>query len=69
MTVDHYLKKLRCVKEEHMLEKLIARIEDTLTPGSQATFQKACDRRRAELCDYQFRAFDDDSIAKSARRY
>lgn len=69
MTVENYLKKLRCVKNEDMLEKLIARIADTLAPGSQATFQKAADRRRAELCEYQFRMSDDYGVAKSARRY
>ncbi|MGL4724278.1 MAG: hypothetical protein ACRCWW_07215 [Scandinavium sp.] len=69
MTVDHYLKKLRCVKEEHVLEKLIARIEDTLTPGSQATFQKACDRRRAELCDNQFSLNNSYNDFSPSKRY
>ncbi|HEX4500375.1 MAG TPA: hypothetical protein VH187_04265 [Scandinavium sp.] len=69
MTVENYLKRLRNVNEEQMLEKLIARIEDSIEPESQAAFQKAADKRRAELCDYQFSLNDDFGEAKAARRY
>ncbi|HEY2453122.1 MAG TPA: hypothetical protein VGI71_10925 [Scandinavium sp.] len=69
MTVENYLKRLRNVNEEQMLEKLIARIEDSIEPESQAAFQKAADKRRAELCDYQFSLNDDFGEAKAARKY
>ncbi|WP_148872459.1 hypothetical protein [Serratia marcescens] len=69
MTVENYLKRLRNVNEEQMLEKLVARIENSIEPESLAAFQKAADKRRAELCDYQFSLNDDFGEAKSARKY
>ncbi len=69
MTVEHYLKRLRNVNEEQMLEKLIARIEDSIEPESRAAFEKAAEKRRAELCDYQFSLDDDFGEAKAPRKY
>lgn len=69
MTVENYLKRLRNVNDEQMLEKIIARIEDNIEPESRVALQKAAEKRRAELCDYQFSLNDDFGEAKAPRKY
>ncbi|MCS2169141.1 hypothetical protein MUU46_02195 [Scandinavium sp. TWS1a] len=69
MTVENYLKRLRNVNEEQMLEKIVARIENSIEPEYMAAFQKAADKRRAELCDYQFSLNDDFGELQAPRKY